>query len=170
MRTPSRPASRTTPPRQHTAKAKAKAEATETVKASKPRVTANSAPARKTSKSGKAKPAPRKTQTARAATGNSTTRTAAPAKKSATPAASKSIPVRTAARTGLSKSSILEMQRLLGRLSFLPGSPDGVMGAKTVEAIRRYQAFAGLQVDGKATPVLLEELRIVAGDVTTPAR
>ena len=25
-------------------------------------------------------------------------------------------------------------------------------------------------VDGKATPVLLEELRIVAGDVTTPAR
>ena len=37
------------------------------------------------------------------------------------------------------------------------------MGQKTVDAIKMYQRFAGLKVDGKATPSLLNDLRQVVG-------
>jgi hypothetical protein len=55
------------------------------------------------------------------------------------------------------------MQRLLARLDLALGTPDGVMGQKTVDAIKMYQRFDGLKVDGKATPSLLNDLRQVVG-------
>ena len=54
---------------------------------------------------------------------------------------------------------------MLDRLRFQPGKADGVMGAKTVRAIRRYQFFAGLKVDGVATGDLLSELRSVTSGI-----
>ncbi len=64
---------------------------------------------------------------------------------------------------GLNKAEVFDIQRLLGRLDLAPGTPDGVIGRKTVEAIKMYQRFAGLKVDGKATPSLLSDLRQVVG-------
>ena len=63
----------------------------------------------------------------------------------------------------LSKSGITKLQRLLKRLDLEPGPADGVMGAKTREAIKLYQRFAGLPVDGKPTLELLLDLRQVVG-------
>lgn len=65
--------------------------------------------------------------------------------------------------SGLSKGAVSEMQQLLARLDLAPGTPDGILGQKTVNAIKMYQRFAGLKVDGKATPSLLNDLRQVVG-------
>ena len=64
---------------------------------------------------------------------------------------------------GLKKDAISDIQRLLARLDLAPGTPDGVMGQKTIDAIEMYQRFAGLKVDGKPTPSLLNDLRQVVG-------
>ncbi len=61
----------------------------------------------------------------------------------------------------LSAAGIKNLQRLLGKLDIDPGPQDGVLGDKTTEAIRLYQRFAGLPVDGKATLELLLDLRQV---------
>ncbi len=65
---------------------------------------------------------------------------------------------------------ISEMQRLLAKLDFRPGLPDGVLGHRTVEAIRIYQKFAGLEIDGMVTTMLLEDLRAVAAKMPEPRR
>jgi peptidoglycan hydrolase-like protein with peptidoglycan-binding domain len=65
---------------------------------------------------------------------------------------------------------ISEVQRLLARLDFRPGLPDGMIGRRTVTAIRLYQKFGGLDVTGRATLELLEDLRAVAARVPEPAR
>lgn len=64
---------------------------------------------------------------------------------------------------------ISEVQRLLAKLDFRPGFPDGVMGHRTVKAIRLYQKFGGLEITGYATPELLADLRAVAARVPEPA-
>ena len=69
----------------------------------------------------------------------------------------------TPAKSGLNKAEVQDIQRLLSRLDLAPGTPGGVMGQKTIEAIKMYQRFAGLKVDGKATPSLLSDLRQVVG-------
>ncbi len=66
-----------------------------------------------------------------------------------------------AASGGLSAEEIGEVQRLLSRLDFDPGSETGVLTAETVAAIRSYQEMAGLPADGEANEALLEELRTV---------
>lgn len=63
----------------------------------------------------------------------------------------------------LSPAGIINMQRLLTKLDLAPGPADGVLGKKTVEAIKLYQRFAGLPVDGKPTRDLLKDLRQVVG-------
>ncbi|MBK19878.1 MAG: hypothetical protein CMM52_13675 [Rhodospirillaceae bacterium] len=63
----------------------------------------------------------------------------------------------------LNKAGVAEIQSLLARLDLAPGKPDGVMGKNTVEAIKMYQRFAGLNVTGKATASLLNDLRQVVG-------
>ena len=61
----------------------------------------------------------------------------------------------------LSAAGIKNLQRLLKKLDLEPGPQDGLLGDKTTEAIRLYQRFAGLPVDGKATLELLLDLRQV---------
>lgn len=59
----------------------------------------------------------------------------------------------------LSRSERLELQqRLVGR-GFDIGEPDGRLGAKTRDALRRFQASIGLVPDGFASASLLERLR-----------
>ncbi len=65
---------------------------------------------------------------------------------------------------------ISEVQRLLAKLDFRPGPPDGVLGHRTVYAIRLYQKFGGLEITGHATPELLLDLRAVASRMPEPAR
>lgn len=62
----------------------------------------------------------------------------------------------------LTAAEIDEVQRLLVRLDFDPGSQAGVVTAETAAAIRSYQEMAGLPADGEADRPLLEELRSVA--------
>ena len=54
-------------------------------------------------------------------------------------------------------------------LNFTPGQSDGIAGANTVAAIRLYQQFAGLPVDGTATEALLRDLREVTRTVKADA-
>ena len=63
----------------------------------------------------------------------------------------------------LSSVGIRKLQQLLKKLDLEPGPADGVLGDKTKEAIRLYQRFAGLPVDGKPTLELLLDLRQVVG-------
>ena len=63
---------------------------------------------------------------------------------------------------------ISEIQRLLAKLDFRPGPPDGVLGHRTVNAIRLYQKFSGLEITGHATPELLSDLRAVADSMPEP--
>ena len=63
---------------------------------------------------------------------------------------------------------ISEVQRLLTKLDFRPGPPDGVLGHRTVNAIRLYQKFGGLEITGHATPELLLDLRAVAARMPEP--
>lgn len=71
----------------------------------------------------------------------------------------------------LSAAGIRNMQGLLKKLDLEPGPQDGLLGEKTMEAIKLYQRFAGLPVDGKPTLELLLDLRQVveAMSVEQPA-
>jgi peptidoglycan hydrolase-like protein with peptidoglycan-binding domain len=51
------------------------------------------------------------------------------------------------------------LQFLLGRAGFPSGAVDGRLGARTVAALRRFQAWAGLGADGLAGPGTLAALR-----------
>ncbi len=58
-----------------------------------------------------------------------------------------------------SPDTIVEVQTLLGEYGFDPGSVDGIMGSKTANAIRQYQAAAGLEQDGVISEALVLSLR-----------
>ena len=64
---------------------------------------------------------------------------------------------------------ISEVQRRLAKLDFQPDPSDGVLGHRTVKAIRLYQKFGGLEITGHATPDLLVDLRAVAARMPEPA-
>ena len=53
---------------------------------------------------------------------------------------------------------ISRAQELLGKLGFDVGSPDGVMGARTANAVRLFQVKNGLQVNGMVSNDLLRHL------------
>jgi localization factor PodJL len=55
------------------------------------------------------------------------------------------------------------VQTALGRLGFGAGTPDGVIGPRTAEAISDYQAMEGLEVTGMITPELVDHLNARAG-------
>lgn len=71
-------------------------------------------------------------------------------------------PARPAQAALLTDVEIAEIQDLLSRLDFDPGTEHGVLTAATTAAIRSYQEMAGLPADGEANRALLEELRSVA--------
>ena len=59
----------------------------------------------------------------------------------------------------LSRSERLELQQLLTRRGLEPGGIDGIIGANTRNAIRRFQQQQGVPADGYASAALLEQLR-----------
>ena len=59
----------------------------------------------------------------------------------------------------LSFEAAEEMQHRLNALGFDAGTPDGIAGRKTREAVRGYQASAGLAADGFPSVSILEHLR-----------
>lgn len=69
---------------------------------------------------------------------------------------------RPAAETPLSRGEVEELQELLVRLGFDPGTPDGVVGSKTRAALRAFQRDNRLTPDGYPTPDVLQALREVA--------
>ena len=66
----------------------------------------------------------------------------------------------------LPKTAIAEKQFLLSQFRFKLGPADGVMGAKTVNAVRRHRLFAGLRANGRSSPAPLRELRVITSAVT----
>ncbi|HEY0834568.1 MAG TPA: lytic murein transglycosylase [Azospirillum sp.] len=67
----------------------------------------------------------------------------------------------------LSKDERLELQQRLAALGFEPGTPDGIVGANTRNAVRRFQKSIGTKPDGFATKALLERLRQASGNGPT---
>lgn len=61
----------------------------------------------------------------------------------------------------LEQSELQELEALLARLGFQPGSVDGVADERTRAAILRYHAFAALSGPGEPSKALLIELRAV---------
>ncbi len=59
----------------------------------------------------------------------------------------------------LSKDERIELQQRLASLGLEPGTADGVIGAGTRNAVRRFQKSIGALQDGFATKSLLERLR-----------
>jgi membrane-bound lytic murein transglycosylase B len=59
----------------------------------------------------------------------------------------------------LSRTDVMEMQRLLLGLGYDTGGVDGIVGAETRRAIRHFQQMAALPADGYASPVVLHQLR-----------
>ncbi len=70
----------------------------------------------------------------------------------------------------LKPAGIIEVQRLLGILQFTPGPPDGKLGGRTVAAIRLYQQFARLPVNGIADEDLLNDLKKIVGTMQAQAK
>ena len=58
----------------------------------------------------------------------------------------------------LTRSQLLEFQKALNRLGFDSGTPDGMMGPATRDAVRRYQRSVGLPADGYPDRDLLQRL------------
>jgi lytic murein transglycosylase len=61
--------------------------------------------------------------------------------------------------TGLTQAERRELQERLTRAGFDAGTPDGVVGRRTEEAIRAWQAARRLPVDGRPSPAILAALR-----------
>ncbi len=59
----------------------------------------------------------------------------------------------------MSREHVIEMQERLARAGFYAGSPDGIAGAGTREALRAFQRHRGLPTDGHPSPQMLEVLR-----------
>jgi membrane-bound lytic murein transglycosylase B len=59
----------------------------------------------------------------------------------------------------LSRAEVMGLQRSLNALGFEAGEPDGMVGAKTRSALRRYQADAGLTPDAYASPEVISKVR-----------
>lgn len=94
------------------------------------------------------------------------------APKTATDTAEKppAAPVPVAPPVPLEPNGVAEIQRLLTDLNFTTGPADGNVGSRTVAAIRLYQRFADLPVDGVPSAHLLDELRkVVQAMKETPA-
>ncbi|MBM4186266.1 MAG: lytic murein transglycosylase [Gemmatimonadetes bacterium] len=63
---------------------------------------------------------------------------------------------------GLSRVERRELQSLLVELGHGAGAADGILGARTRDALRRFQRSVGLPADGRATGAVLDSLRAAA--------
>ena len=80
-----------------------------------------------------------------------------------TPAALGDSEIDAESQTGRYSLLVRQIQLRLAELGLYGGRIGGVMSAETAEAIRTYQRFANLTVDGKPTHELLENLTSAAG-------
>jgi len=55
-------------------------------------------------------------------------------------------------KLGSKGSDVAELQKRLNALSFNAGTPDGIFGSKTLNAVRAFQKAHGLTVDGIVGP------------------
>ena len=55
---------------------------------------------------------------------------------------------------------ILRIQQQLSLFGYAPGTPDGVLGAATIKAIKQFEADRSLPVTGKITSALIRELGV----------
>lgn len=62
----------------------------------------------------------------------------------------------------LSRADVIELQELLNSQGFPAGYPDGILGSKTREALRDFQAQRQLPTDAYASYEMLEILRVSA--------
>jgi lytic murein transglycosylase len=69
----------------------------------------------------------------------------------------------------LSVSERRELQELLNARGFDAGEPDGIIGPRSLDAIRAFQQSAGLTADGYASARLLRALRGASSEGQTPA-
>ena len=65
--------------------------------------------------------------------------------------------------TPLSLVDRMTAQRALASLGFDPGSPDGVVGLRTREALRAWQKARGLVADGYLSPEMIRRLKAETG-------
>ena len=66
---------------------------------------------------------------------------------------------------GSTGATVREIQQRLADWGYGPGAVDGVYGADTEAAVRRFQAANGLEVDGRAGPATLAALGLPSGGV-----
>lgn len=65
----------------------------------------------------------------------------------------------------LAVGELTEMETLLDQLGFPPGQIDGVIDEESRNAIRDFQVTSGLEVDGKPSFALLDELRAAKAEL-----
>lgn len=53
---------------------------------------------------------------------------------------------------------VTRVQNKLNSLNFIAGTPDGIYGARTTDAVRRFQSVNGLVMDGVVTPRTRQQL------------
>jgi localization factor PodJL len=62
-------------------------------------------------------------------------------------------------QAGITRDLILETQTLLNALGYNTGTPDGIIGARTRQAISSFETENGMSSSGAVTPALIERLR-----------
>ncbi len=75
------------------------------------------------------------------------------------PAALGQVPATAAAPPATPRELATQVQQLLAKLGYDPGPADGMPGARTRDAIRKFEADRGLPVGGAVSPELLAALR-----------
>lgn len=78
-------------------------------------------------------------------------------------------PVQPAAATRSAQPVVAAVQSVLAEMGYSPGTVDGVMGASTEEAIRRFQLRRALEPNGQITGDLLREIERVSGTRIAPS-
>jgi len=66
----------------------------------------------------------------------------------------------------LTAAEFTETEALLDELGFPPGPVDGAIDEESRSAIRDFQVTAGLEVDGKPSIALLDELRAAKAEIS----
>jgi hypothetical protein len=66
----------------------------------------------------------------------------------------------------LTAAELTEIEALLDELGFPPGPVDGTVDAESENAIRDFQVTAGLDVDGRPSLALLDELRAAKAELS----
>ncbi len=72
------------------------------------------------------------------------------------------------AETPMSLADRMTAQRALSAVGFNPGTPDGVVGMGTRNALRAWQKARGLTADGYLSPAMVDRLKTEAGGGPTP--